>query len=286
MPALRRRRRGDLRVVVNVVIPRRLTREQRELLEQLDARSPTRTCARDESMFAKLRARARQPGCVIRLASACRARRPSSCSPSCSSWRPAGSRSRRSATARRVRRLRRPRRAAAPARPEGRGRRRARRGLDERDRRRLARALAGVPPPGDRRLRRPARACRRCASARRGSAPRRRRRARSRSSSTPGRRSAPARTRRRACASSCCWSSPRTPRAAACSTSARGSGVLAIAAARLGFAPCSRSTTTAGASAPRRNAARQRRRLEARRVRPAHRAAAVARRGPTRRAAA
>jgi molecular chaperone DnaJ len=37
MPALRGRRRGDLRVVVNVVVPRRLTRQQRELLEQLAA---------------------------------------------------------------------------------------------------------------------------------------------------------------------------------------------------------------------------------------------------------
>jgi molecular chaperone DnaJ len=35
MPTLRRNRRGDLRVVVNVVIPRKLDREQRELLEQL-----------------------------------------------------------------------------------------------------------------------------------------------------------------------------------------------------------------------------------------------------------
>jgi molecular chaperone DnaJ len=35
MPALRGRRTGDLRVVVNVVIPRRLKKEQRELLERL-----------------------------------------------------------------------------------------------------------------------------------------------------------------------------------------------------------------------------------------------------------
>jgi molecular chaperone DnaJ len=35
VPTLRRSRRGDLRVVVNVVIPRKLDREQRELLEQL-----------------------------------------------------------------------------------------------------------------------------------------------------------------------------------------------------------------------------------------------------------
>src|SRR5690606_946264 len=35
MPALRRGRQGDLHVVVNVVIPRRLSAEQRELLERL-----------------------------------------------------------------------------------------------------------------------------------------------------------------------------------------------------------------------------------------------------------
>jgi molecular chaperone DnaJ len=37
MPALRRGRRGDLRVVVNVIVPRRLSDEQRELLERLSA---------------------------------------------------------------------------------------------------------------------------------------------------------------------------------------------------------------------------------------------------------
>ena len=45
MPALRRGRHGDLRVVVNVVIPRRLTDEQRELLERLAGTSPTTTSA-------------------------------------------------------------------------------------------------------------------------------------------------------------------------------------------------------------------------------------------------
>jgi molecular chaperone DnaJ len=37
MPSLRRRGRGDQRVVVNVVVPRRLSARQRELLEELDA---------------------------------------------------------------------------------------------------------------------------------------------------------------------------------------------------------------------------------------------------------
>ena len=34
MPSLRRGRRGDQRVLVNVVVPRNLTAEQRELLER------------------------------------------------------------------------------------------------------------------------------------------------------------------------------------------------------------------------------------------------------------
>jgi len=55
MPSLGRGRRGDLRVVVNVVIPRRLTEEQRELLEQLKATLTPENLRSDESMFAKLR---------------------------------------------------------------------------------------------------------------------------------------------------------------------------------------------------------------------------------------
>src|SRR5581483_5973530 len=35
MPSLRGRRHGDLRVVVNVVIPRHLKREQKELMDKL-----------------------------------------------------------------------------------------------------------------------------------------------------------------------------------------------------------------------------------------------------------
>src|ERR687896_788069 len=55
MPPLRRGRTGDLRVVVNVTIPRRLTSEQRDLLERL-ADSLTEDNARaDEGMIAKLR---------------------------------------------------------------------------------------------------------------------------------------------------------------------------------------------------------------------------------------
>jgi molecular chaperone DnaJ len=55
MPILGRRRRGDLRVVVNVVIPRRLSHEQRELLERLSGTLTPENLRSDESMFAKLR---------------------------------------------------------------------------------------------------------------------------------------------------------------------------------------------------------------------------------------
>jgi molecular chaperone DnaJ len=55
MPSLRRGRRGDLRVVVNVVIPRRLSDEQRSLLEQLSDSLTEENLRSQESMFAKLR---------------------------------------------------------------------------------------------------------------------------------------------------------------------------------------------------------------------------------------
>jgi molecular chaperone DnaJ len=60
MPALRRGGRssgfGDLRVVANVVIPRRLNGEQRELLERLaDSMQDDQLRADDESMVGKLR---------------------------------------------------------------------------------------------------------------------------------------------------------------------------------------------------------------------------------------
>jgi molecular chaperone DnaJ len=55
MPALGRRRRGDLRVVVNVVIPRRLSEEQRALLERLNGSLTGENLRSEESMFAKLR---------------------------------------------------------------------------------------------------------------------------------------------------------------------------------------------------------------------------------------
>jgi molecular chaperone DnaJ len=55
MPALRGRRRGDLRVVVNVVIPRHLSREQRGLLEELADTMTDHNLRTDEGVFGKLR---------------------------------------------------------------------------------------------------------------------------------------------------------------------------------------------------------------------------------------
>jgi len=55
MPPLGRGRTGDLRAVVNVTIPRRLSHEQRDLLERF-AESLTEDNARsDEGMIAKLK---------------------------------------------------------------------------------------------------------------------------------------------------------------------------------------------------------------------------------------
>lgn len=55
LPALGRNRRGNLRVVVNVVIPRRLSDEQRELLERFGETLTEENLRSEESMFAKLR---------------------------------------------------------------------------------------------------------------------------------------------------------------------------------------------------------------------------------------
>ena len=58
-------RHGDLRVVVNVVIPRKLTEEQRDLVEQLADSMTDENLRTDESLFAQ--AQARVLGDVIRL---------------------------------------------------------------------------------------------------------------------------------------------------------------------------------------------------------------------------
>ena len=55
MPALRRGRHGDLRVVVNVVIPRRLTPEQSELLERLAGTLTEDNLRSDDGVFSKLK---------------------------------------------------------------------------------------------------------------------------------------------------------------------------------------------------------------------------------------
>ncbi|HMJ03379.1 MAG TPA: J domain-containing protein, partial [Conexibacter sp.] len=55
MPALRRGRHGDLRVVVNVVIPRRLSHEQKELLEQLAGTLTEENLRSEQGVFSKLR---------------------------------------------------------------------------------------------------------------------------------------------------------------------------------------------------------------------------------------
>jgi molecular chaperone DnaJ len=55
MPSLRGGRRGSLRVVVNVVVPRRLSAEQRELMERLHDTLTEENLRTDESVLAKLR---------------------------------------------------------------------------------------------------------------------------------------------------------------------------------------------------------------------------------------
>jgi molecular chaperone DnaJ len=55
MPALRGRRTGDLRVVVNVVVPRRLNQRQRELLEELADSLEPENLQSHEGVFHKLR---------------------------------------------------------------------------------------------------------------------------------------------------------------------------------------------------------------------------------------
>ena len=209
MPMLRRQGRfGDLRVVANVVIPRRLNAQQRELLERavadLDQRRRA-ACARDESM-ASPEARARLPASprpwgadVIRLARARQARgcrrRPR---------RAAGARAGRGGgdrPGRRPHRVRRLRRAGRAARPSGRrGPPRAvRSSRSSRPRSPTTGPTAGVSSTA--RSRSPAASM----SARRGS---RRATTSWTWSSIPARRSGPARTTRRGSAWSCWPASP------------------------------------------------------------------------------
>jgi molecular chaperone DnaJ len=55
MPALRGHRRGDLRVVVNVVVPRHLSREQRERYEWLAESMTDHNLRTDEGVFGKIK---------------------------------------------------------------------------------------------------------------------------------------------------------------------------------------------------------------------------------------
>jgi molecular chaperone DnaJ len=55
MPPLGRGRTGDLRIVVNVTIPRRLSREQRDMLERFAGTLTDDNHREDEGMLAKLR---------------------------------------------------------------------------------------------------------------------------------------------------------------------------------------------------------------------------------------
>jgi molecular chaperone DnaJ len=55
MPVLQGFGRGDQRILVNVVVPRRLTDEQRKLLAEFDARADAETYKPDEGLFEKLK---------------------------------------------------------------------------------------------------------------------------------------------------------------------------------------------------------------------------------------
>jgi molecular chaperone DnaJ len=55
MPVLNGYGRGDHRVVLDVLVPRRLTDEQRRLLQRFDETSGDETYTRDEGFFEKLK---------------------------------------------------------------------------------------------------------------------------------------------------------------------------------------------------------------------------------------
>jgi molecular chaperone DnaJ len=55
MPTLRGRRRGDLRVIVNVVVPRHLRKEQKELLQELADSLTEHNLRTDEGVLGKLK---------------------------------------------------------------------------------------------------------------------------------------------------------------------------------------------------------------------------------------
>ena len=55
MPVLQGLGRGDHRLLVNVAVPRRLSEEQRGLLEQFERRADDETYSKDEGFFDKLK---------------------------------------------------------------------------------------------------------------------------------------------------------------------------------------------------------------------------------------
>jgi molecular chaperone DnaJ len=60
VPQLQRRGRGDLKVVVNVIVPRHLSAEQRGLLERFDELTADRNYEPDGGFFDKVRSVFRQ----------------------------------------------------------------------------------------------------------------------------------------------------------------------------------------------------------------------------------
>ena len=55
MPVLQRLGRGDERILVNVLVPRQLTDEQRRLLREFDEHADERTYDKSEGLFDKLK---------------------------------------------------------------------------------------------------------------------------------------------------------------------------------------------------------------------------------------
>jgi molecular chaperone DnaJ len=55
MPVLQRHHRGDQRILVNVLVPRRLNDEQRRLLREFDEHADERTYGKSEGLFGKLK---------------------------------------------------------------------------------------------------------------------------------------------------------------------------------------------------------------------------------------